>query len=195
MRATHAPLRQLGFSLIEVVLALGVVAIGVIAILGVLPGGFDTALVAQHEVRAQQIAQRLLADFSSQPFTAVRFAHYGFDGGVDSDVVFDLSQSSVTPPFKGWWANSKGVLFDDGLTSWNRVTAPSYFYYLDKPGDPTQASSGAEKFPTYRITITFDNPSSPPEVADSANSKRVTVRVAWRPEAQNFRDFVRLVRR
>lgn len=55
-----------GFSLVEVVLALGVISFAIVAILGVLPVGLQTGHSAQDETRAAQIAQAILASIASQ---------------------------------------------------------------------------------------------------------------------------------
>jgi uncharacterized protein (TIGR02598 family) len=54
------------FSLVEVVLALGVVSFAIVAILGVLPIGLQTSKSGQDETRAAQIAQAVLASIASQ---------------------------------------------------------------------------------------------------------------------------------
>ena len=73
---SRAPSRQLAFSLVEVVLALGVIAVGVIAILGVFPTALQTGHSAQDETRAPEIAQTIygsLAAQASSQFSNVRF--------------------------------------------------------------------------------------------------------------------------
>jgi uncharacterized protein (TIGR02598 family) len=55
-----------GFSLVEVVLALGVVAFAIVAILGVLPVALQTGHSAQDDTRSSQIAQDILASIASQ---------------------------------------------------------------------------------------------------------------------------------
>jgi hypothetical protein len=55
-----------GFSLVEVVLALGVISFAIVAILGVIPIGLRTGHSAQDETRAAQIAENVLGSLSSQ---------------------------------------------------------------------------------------------------------------------------------
>lgn len=55
-----------GFSLVEVVIAIGVVSFAIVAILGVFPVGLNTGRSAQNETRATQIAQDILASLVSQ---------------------------------------------------------------------------------------------------------------------------------
>ncbi|MDP9186847.1 MAG: prepilin-type N-terminal cleavage/methylation domain-containing protein [Verrucomicrobiota bacterium] len=54
------------FSLVEVVLALGVIAIAITAILGVLPVALSTGHSAQDDTRAAQIAEDMISAMASQ---------------------------------------------------------------------------------------------------------------------------------
>src|SRR5213592_4926425 len=55
-----------GFSLSEVVIALGVISFAIVAILGVLPAGLSTSHSAQDETRAPQIARDILNSLASE---------------------------------------------------------------------------------------------------------------------------------
>jgi uncharacterized protein (TIGR02598 family) len=55
-----------GFSLVEVVLAIGVIAFAIVAILGMFPVGLQTSHSSQDETRAAQIAQDILTSIASQ---------------------------------------------------------------------------------------------------------------------------------
>ena len=65
-----APSRQLAFSLVEVVLSLGVIAVGVIAILGVFPTALQTGHSAQDETRAPHIAQSVFGSLVAEARTS-----------------------------------------------------------------------------------------------------------------------------
>jgi len=67
-RATHK--RAVAFSLVEVVLALGVIAIAITAILGLLPVALSTGHSAQDETRAAQIAEDMISAMTSQAPTS-----------------------------------------------------------------------------------------------------------------------------
>ena len=54
------------FSLVEVVLALGIVAFGVLAILGVIPVGLQAGRAAQGDTRSNQLAQDIFASLAGQ---------------------------------------------------------------------------------------------------------------------------------
>src|SRR3954451_24442826 len=63
---SHNILTNRAFSLVEVVLALGVVSFAIVAILGVIPVGLRTGHSAQDQTRSAQIAQDILASLASQ---------------------------------------------------------------------------------------------------------------------------------
>ena len=67
MMSRHSASR--GFSLIEVVIALGIIAVAILAIVGIVPVGLQTGKSAQSETRATQIAQDIFASLSTQPRT------------------------------------------------------------------------------------------------------------------------------
>jgi uncharacterized protein (TIGR02598 family) len=79
------------FSLVEVVLALGVISFAIVAILGVFPVGLATGHSAQDETRAPQIAQTILASFASQAPTI----------SGTSSVTFDLTASNTQNLYAG----------------------------------------------------------------------------------------------
>lgn len=62
-----SPLRA--FSLIEIVLALGIVAFAVVGIMGMLPVAMKSAQESQRETRAAQIARRIFDELQSLPGT------------------------------------------------------------------------------------------------------------------------------
>ncbi len=65
--------RSMAFSLVEVVLALGIVSFAIVAILGLIPTGLQTSHSSQDETRAAQIAQSILATFAGQQFNSITF--------------------------------------------------------------------------------------------------------------------------
>jgi len=58
--------KRLGFTLVEVVIALGVIAVAVLAILAVFPAALQTGHSAQDETRAAQIAQTIFPSLAGQ---------------------------------------------------------------------------------------------------------------------------------
>ncbi len=66
-----------GFSLIEVTLALGVIAFALVAIMGLFPVAMKSATESQRETRATFIAQSILADLGSGSSTTNTFIAIG----------------------------------------------------------------------------------------------------------------------
>lgn len=144
------------FSLVEVVLALGVVSFAIVAILGILPVGLSTGHSAQDETRAAQIAEDILASLAGQAPTNYDNASIQQPSGFQFAV--PLNQDKDYPPLG---ASNDGTL--------NAAYAP---------GMP------------YQITL-----STKTSVAgfDAGYACQVSVRVAWQPFSQNYRDYIRII--
>ena len=161
-----APSRQLAFSLVEVVLALGVIAVGVIAILGVFPTALQTGHSAQDETRAPHIAQSVFGSLVAEARTSTG----------------NLNTAATIPPTT--------TSVDLTLSTSSPSPSPTpYAFYANNDGQLTNSASDA----TYAVTI-FTN-STPPGFTSSGNANQVTVRVAWPASAANqtFRDYVQIV--
>lgn len=173
--------RKFAFSLVEVVLALGVVSFAIVAILGLIPMGLQTSHSSQDETRAAHIAQSILATFSAQQFNAVTFLLYNASDGTQSgSVAFDLTAQNGAGP--AWAANNSGELFVPG-TPVTFLTRPS--------GPPTNSADTGQ---TYSVTISFNNT---PTGFDAQYANELVVSVAWPANApaanQTKRDFVRII--
>ncbi|MBS0659745.1 MAG: hypothetical protein JSR82_16010 [Verrucomicrobia bacterium] len=197
-----------GSSLIEVVLAMAVVAFGMVAVLGVMPNAFDSAASSQHETRAVEIASRLFSQMANQKYTEIRLASYGYNGVRTSrDRIINLELPGNSTPRLISWSNADGPSSADGpfKTADNKLTAnyrgvifdsDGGEWFLDKPTvNEAEARSSAEKFAVYRIRISVDSDPAIPEIADPKVARRVTIRVSWPPHNQNFRDYVRVISR
>jgi type II secretory pathway pseudopilin PulG len=169
--------RKCGFSLLEVVFALGLITVGVTAVLALFPTALKTSHSAQDETRAAHIAQSifgsLVAQASSQP-------------------------NAPCPPQCCCFNNVQLVLSDGTrlLPSIDLTTSSSYTLYGDNDGKLTGSAGNA----TYGITIYTNN--SVAGFTDPASANAVTVRVLWPPIAgqgptpapnQTFRDYVRII--
>jgi prepilin-type N-terminal cleavage/methylation domain-containing protein len=159
--------RKRGFSLAEVVIALGVITVGIVGVLSVFPTSLQTGHSAQNETRAAHIAQSVFGSLVAQApsqFNNVRF----------------LLSDGVT-------------LFPAGTSPAIDLTAipQSYALYAGNDGQLINSASNA----TYAITIYTNN--SVAGFTDPASANAVTVRVAWPANApaanQTFRDYVRIV--
>jgi prepilin-type N-terminal cleavage/methylation domain-containing protein len=162
------PRGKRGFSLAEVVIALGVITVGMVAVLSVFPTALQSGHSAQDETRAAHIAQSifgsLVAGASSQ-FTNVRLPLYPSSSPAPTPLSINLTSNS-------------------GIT-------PALTVYADNDGNLIPNLTNA----VYTIFIYTNN--SVPGFTDSASANAVTVRVAWPANApaanQTFRDYVRIV--
>jgi type II secretory pathway pseudopilin PulG len=173
------------FSLVEVVLALGIISFAIVAIIGVFPVGLSTGRSAQEETRAPQIAQTIFAALASQTYNAVSIKLYDANGGSSGSVDMDLTQQNgVDPNLNGLSANNSGDVFI--------VTAgtPAKFFSAHAP--PALPASDAT--PVYAITVLFNNS---PSGFDAQFANEVTIAVAWPANAaaanQTRRDYTRII--
>jgi type II secretory pathway pseudopilin PulG len=174
---------QNAFSLVEVVLALGVISFAIVAILGVFPVGLGTSRSAQDETRAPQIAQTFFATLDSQPFNTVSVKLYDKDGASNGSIDLDLALADgVDPAFNGLVANNSGELFITGGT-------PKFFSSHLPPALPATDSNAV-----YALTVLFNKA---PSGFDASYANQVTVTVAWPASAaaanQTKRSYTRIL--
>jgi uncharacterized protein (TIGR02598 family) len=158
--------------LVEVVIALGVVTVGIVGILAVFPTALQTGHSAQDETRAAHIAQSVFGSLVAQASS---------QSSQFSNVRFLLSDGVASPPID--------------LTS-TSGTSPAVTLYADNDGKLINSATNA----TYAVPIYTNN--SVPGLTDPASANLVTVRVLWPPISgqgptpapnQTFRDYVRIV--
>lgn len=70
-----------GFSLVEVVIALGVISFALVAIIGLLPIGLASNRGTIQETRANHLAEEIFSTLRSQKFTTVNLALLGSAAG------------------------------------------------------------------------------------------------------------------
>jgi type II secretory pathway pseudopilin PulG len=162
------PGKRLGFSLLEVVIALGVITVGIVAVLGVFPTALQSGHSAQDETRAAHIAQSVFGSLvASAPshFTNAQLPLYPSPSPAPTPLSVNLTTGSGTTPALTLYADNDGHLI------------------------PNSANAA------YAIFIYTNN--SVPGFTDPASANAVTVRVAWPASApaanQTFRDYVRIV--
>jgi uncharacterized protein (TIGR02598 family) len=159
--------RQLAFSIVEVVLALGVIAVGVVAILGVFPTALQTGHSAQNETRAPQIAQTIFSSLVAQASSQFNNLQLPIAGNASLPMDLTLSFSPSTPTL---YADNDGKLSQD-------ATAAAYAILV--------------------FTCNPSNCASPPAGFNDPTLNQVTVRVAWPANApaanQTYRDYVRII--
>jgi len=162
-----------GFSLVEVVLALGIISFAIVAILGVFPLGLRTSHSSQDDARATQIAQNVLnamASQSQQNFTNIVLPC------PSPPPPINLASSSTSP------------------------TAPAAFLYADNDGQISGSATNAT-YSISIITDDFSTTASPVPF-DSGFANKVTIRIVSPPLAsasstpssgQTAQDYVRVI--
>jgi uncharacterized protein (TIGR02598 family) len=96
------------FSLVEVVVALGVIAFAIVAIIGLVPTGLQTSHSSQDETRAAQIAQLLFASLVSQSQT--QFENIQLPVTPAAPLDLSKSTSTATAPAVQLYADNSGQL-------------------------------------------------------------------------------------
>jgi uncharacterized protein (TIGR02598 family) len=174
MKQTCDPSRS-AFSLVEVVLALGVISFAIVAILGVFPVGLNTSHSAQDETRAPQIAQMILASLSSQALKRDAAGQPVLDGTGETQLN-DAAKVQITP------------IVSVDLSTSASPTTPNL--YADNNGQLTTIATNA----TYAVTIMTD---SAPAGFDVGFANKVSVVIAWPVNAaatnQTKRDYIRII--
>lgn len=82
---------QGGFSLVEIVLALGVFSIAIVVLLGLFPTALNTAQSGRGDTIAAQIGRSIIADLRSHPFDQVRVQRGGGASTPDFSDPFSLA--------------------------------------------------------------------------------------------------------
>lgn len=164
---SRARRRQLAFTIVEVVLALGLIAVGVVAILGVFPIALQTGHSAQDETRAPEIAQTIFSSLVAQAPSQFNNLQLPIAGNPSLAINLALSSSPTTPTLYG---DNDGKLTQDATTA-------AYAVLL--------------------FTCNPSNCASPPPGFNDPALNQVTVRVAWPANAaaanQTYRDYVRII--
>src|SRR5262249_21442793 len=159
--------KRLGFSLVEVVIALGVIAIAVVTILALFPAALQTGHSAQDETRAAQIAQTIFPSLAGRAVSQFSNVRFPLSDGVTLFPQPPLPSIDLTQP------------------------PSSYTLYADNAGQLVTSAGNA----SYLITIYTSHRVPGFRAAASANA--VTVRVASPASApvanQRCRDCMRLL--
>src|SRR5437588_2740362 len=157
--------RNTAFSLVEVVIALGVVSFAIVAILGLIPTGLQTSHSSQDETRAAQMAQGILAGMASQAQMSLTAVKLPVSSGSGPSV--DLTNSSTTQLY----ANNDGQVSQVATGATYNVAVITDSNVSPDGFDPTFAN---------KVTVQVRWPADPnPGATPSAN--------------QTYRDFVRFI--
>jgi uncharacterized protein (TIGR02598 family) len=113
--------RAAAFSLVELVLALGIVAFCLFAVFGLMPVGMQTNRNATSQTAATNIIAAIVADLRTTPAAATTSPQFAITFGTDKTLYFDASgQASISlSPDSRYQLNIK----------WN--SAPTGLHYAD----------------------------------------------------------------
>jgi len=158
--------KRLGFSLVEVVIALGVIAVAVLAILAVFPAALQTGHSAQDETRAAQIAQTIFPSLAGQAVSQFNNLQLLLsDNTTRSTPPIDLTTSSGATPALTLYAENAGELTQDPTKATYKI---SFYTNNSVPGFTDLASANL-------VTLRVAWPANAP----AAN--------------QTYRDYVRII--
>ena len=93
--------RTRSFSLLEVVIALGVITVGIVGILAVFPTALQTGHSAQDETRAAHIAQSVFGSLVAQAPSQFNNVQIRLSDGVTLSPLIDLRTTSSYPLYAG----------------------------------------------------------------------------------------------
>lgn len=129
--------RNGGFSLVEVVLALGIVAFALVSILGLFPVALGAAKESATETHSAMIAQLIAGQIRSQAASQATFA-----SGPDPTV--GLGSFGIP----GLSNNQTWAVYDEAGQPVQRVTLPQY-------GDPSSVSSTIQRQCAYMVQLSI----------------------------------------
>ncbi len=150
------PVKISAFSLIEVVLALAVVAFAITGIMGLFPVALKSAQESQRETRATFIAQQIFNDLKASPRTNLLIA-------TGTNLLDSGSFVSPRPSFTNSWSNT--VSFDLSGAPIAAGTDPKAIYLVSVSSTPNTPASGLA-----RVQVDVETPAQ----AASANRSKYT---------------------
>lgn len=180
MKRRPSSLPAAAFSLVEVTIALGITAFGLVAILGVLPVAFSTSRASITQTRATEIANTVFAGLRAQPFTPKTLIGAGLIYPEPSpspappppQFTVDLANRTVSDPDVVLFA----VLNETepvGTTDARRLRFVSTVSDMDTV---IRQSGGAAS--GYEVTFRFDNQPAGMPTAKLANRVTLIIRAA-----------------
>ena len=155
--------RTRSFSLIEVVIALGVVTVGIVGILAVFPTALQTGHSAQDETRAAHIAQSVFGSLVAQASSQFSNVQIPLSAGVSPSI--NLGTGSGTTPAVTAYADNDGNLIPNSTNA-----AYAIFIYTNN-SVPGFTDLGTANLVTVRVAWPANAPSA----------------------SQTFRDYVRII--
>jgi uncharacterized protein (TIGR02598 family) len=133
--ASPKPEANGGFSLVEVTLALGIIAVSLVSLIGMLPAGLGSLRASMDATVHAQILQRVASEIVTSPFEALGDRDFGFDAdgrlvnGSDASLFYRVEVRGLDPSLPGVSSDSDVQEFRDHLkrmaVSISRASDPS----------------------------------------------------------------------
>jgi uncharacterized protein (TIGR02598 family) len=161
-----------GFSLIEVAIAVSILAVALVALLGLMPAGLSNFRKAMDTTVTAQIAQRILQDFDQAEF----------------DEVIDLTSKRLPPDPAGQSYCAPNFTFRAP-----KVTAPRFRYFDDQgnelipPGDNSVLSPTQQTSAVYTVNVRImPRAQVPVKYGFPSDVAQITIQVARNPTNRNI---------
>ena len=157
------------FSLVEVVIALGIFAFAIVGLLALFPVAIESARTSREETLVVNIARMVMADIKVSPFDKARVVVKRQPDGTDEDVeTMNLATSGTTEFYY--------QLVEDPTTRierWNPVGRTNQVATPNPPPDfvvsvqtaPVVATSGTAPPKLSHVIVTVESPASAPSSA------------------------------
>ncbi len=152
---TRVGLTEKAFSLIEIVLALGVIAFALVGIMGLFPVAMKSAQESQRETRATLIAQQIFADLRVASGTNRMLVH-GASAGTPSALTTNFNLSQNTNAFLAYDADGQGLALPVSASDFSS-SVPAATFLASIAADTNTGVSNLT-----RVQATIEAPASAP---------------------------------
>ena len=144
-----------GFTLVEVVLALGVATVALVSVIGVLGVAVKTSEEAGHDTRLAAMSTQVLSDLRASPFDALweKVPRTGKSNAATS--------AGSTPPDSEYSFTGDGTLVEPAKVAGNFDVV--YQCSVKKTPDPRTRSANGGAYNLVRLQLTFTWPVSAPK--------------------------------
>jgi uncharacterized protein (TIGR02598 family) len=137
-----------GFSLVEITLSLGVMAICILAVLGLMPIATNTNRSAAADTAAASIATAVLADIRATPTTAASSTQFALPFGASSALFFD-ADGQAAPSLSSTSIYRVDVTFPVNASGVKAATFVHVKVRWPAAASPTNAAGSAQMFSAF----------------------------------------------
>jgi uncharacterized protein (TIGR02598 family) len=159
-----------GFSLVEVVLSIGIATFGLVAILGLLNAGVDTDGAANRDTTLVAMSDYVLNDLRAEPFDSLWAA--------DPTTARSSAPTTNAPADTVYYFTNEGA----ALAASNAVTNPDLLYQcvVHKLGDSLTQNPKTHFYNQLKLQLVFTWPATVGGAAGKAGSKTLYASIARR---------------